>query len=88
MDNNSINTTSTIKNLSATTIRGAKIYLAPSKELAEEMVKKFQDLNLDFSTVEAEYGDTCIPGSDSMGNWATLAHHGSRSGNPFPRYPV
>lgn len=81
MDNiNSIN----IARLNDAFIKSAKIYLAPSKDLAEEMVKKFQELNLDYSTVEAEYGDTCIPGSESMDGWATLAHHGSRSGNKAP----
>ena len=83
MDNKS-NSTINIAGLSDSTIKGAKIYLAPTKDLAEKMVEKFKALNLDFSTVEAEYGDTCVPGSDSMGGWATLAHHGTRSGNPAP----
>lgn len=85
MDNN-ISTTSTINiaNLSNTTIKGAKIYLAPTRELAQALVEKFQALNLDYSTVEAEYGDVCIHGSDSLGGWATLAHHGSRADNPAP----
>lgn len=85
MDNN-ISTTSIINiaNLSNSTIKGAKVYLAPSKELAEAMVKKFEELNLDYSTVEAEYGNLCVKGSADMGGWSTLAHHGNRSSNPAP----
>ena len=83
--NSNISTTDiSIANLTTSNIKGAKVYLAPNKELAETLVKKFEELNLDYSTVEAEYGNLCIQGSADMGGWGTLAHHGSRSSNPAP----
>ena len=51
--------------------RKFKVILAPKLELAKEIKADY--------TVEAEYGDYCIEG-----NKLTLAHHGSRSGNPAP----
>lgn len=52
-----------------------KIVLAPNKDLAYQYAK---DHPVE-ATVEAEYGEAVIPGS-----LATLAHHGSRAGNPAP----
>lgn len=48
-----------------------KVLLAPSYELAK-------DIKAD-ATVEAEYGDFCVEGTQ-----ITLAHHGIRSANPAP----
>ena len=43
------------------------------------LLSAFEAEGISTATVEAEYGDVCVPGT-----WATLAHHGSRSGNPVP----
>lgn len=43
------------------------------------LLAAFEAGGIPTATVEAEYGDVCVSGS-----WATLAHHGSRSGNPVP----
>lgn len=48
-------------------LEGVSVVLAPSKELAEVISPHI--------SIEAEYGDYCIPGA-----LLTLAHHGSRSG--------
>lgn len=48
-----------------------EIYLAPSLDQARELEPDI--------TIEAEYGDECVEGKE-----LTLAHHGSRSGNPAP----
>lgn len=48
-----------------------RIILAPSYTLAKDIQAE--------ATVEAEYGTECVKGSI-----VTLAHHGSRSGNPAP----
>ena len=48
-----------------------KVILCPTLESTKEFTPE--------ATVEAEYGDVCIEGTK-----VTLAHHGSRSGNPAP----
>ena len=48
-----------------------KVILAPTYDIAK-------DITAD-ATVEAEYGSACVEGK-----FATLAHHGPRSGNPAP----
>lgn len=77
MDNNIINNVNS-SNLEA--MRGVRVILCPTLELALEESKKHSN----FSTVEAEYGSTVVEGSPSMGPWATLAHHGPRRNNPAP----
>ena len=52
-----------------------KIILAPTLTIAKEVAEKGDVV----ASVEAEYGDVCIEGRE-----LTLAHHGSRSGNPAP----
>lgn len=52
-----------------------RVYLATTLEQAQEAVRK---LNI-VATVEAECGDSVVKGRK-----VTLAHHGSRSGNPAP----
>lgn len=53
----------------------ARVLMSPSPEkLHEELSRYFRT-----ATVEAEYGDTVVEGTV-----VTLAHHGSRSGNPAP----
>lgn len=53
-----------------------KVMLAPNRDMAESYI---QENGAFAATVEAEYGDYCIEGTE-----ATLAHHGSRSMNPAP----
>lgn len=46
------------------------IILAPTAEIAQDLVIQFRQAGVPFSTVEAEYGDIVIEGTH-----ATLAHH-------------
>ena len=51
------------------------IKLAPTKDIAQALIES----ETVPATVEAEYGDFCVEGTE-----VTLAHHGSRSANPAP----
>lgn len=59
--------------------KNVKIIAASGHLNLANLLSAFEAAGISTATVEAEYGDVCVPGS-----WATLAHHGSRSGNPVP----
>lgn len=57
----------------------AKVIAASGHLNLLNLLAAFEAAGIETATVEAEYGDVCVPGS-----WATLAHHGSRAHLPVP----